>query len=304
MVKYFREFLQFFFPEIEKDIDFDKGYEFLDKELQKISSRSKVGKRFADILVKVFLKDGTEEWLLIHIEVQGYAAQDFSRRMFTYNYKILDKYNANVVSLAILADDNPNFRQDTYEYKRWGFHHLFHFPVVKILDYRGKEQELEGERNPFSVIVLAHLREMETKKDVEKRLLWKVSLVKALYDKGYTREDVLLLYTFTDWLMSLPKGYDRRFHEEIVRFEEVKKVPFVTTAEKIGMEKGIQQGILQASRGNLIEVLEERFGTVSQTLRSRLRAITDPDVLKSLHKKALNTGSLEEFNAEVKVALA
>ena len=118
VVKYFREFLLFFFPEIEKDIDFDRGYEFLDKELQKISSRSEVGKRYADILVKVFLKDGTEEWLLIHIEVQGYAAQDFSRRMFTYNYKILDKYNANVVSLAILADDNPNFRQDTYEYKR------------------------------------------------------------------------------------------------------------------------------------------------------------------------------------------
>ena len=54
----------------------------------------------------------------------------------------------------------------------------------------------------------------------------------------------------------------------------------------------------------MIEVLEERFGTISQTLRSRLKAITDPDVLKSLHKKALGTGSLEEFNDEVKAALA
>ena len=61
---------------------------------------------------------------------------------------------------------------------------------------------------------------------------------------------------------------------------------------------------METSRGDLIEVLEERFGTISQTLRSRLRAITDPDVLKSLHKKAVNTGSLEEFNGEVQASLA
>ena len=71
-----------------------------------------------------------------------------------------------------------------------------------------------------------------------------------------------------------------------------------------GIQQGIQQGILETSRTALIEVLEERFETVSQTLRSRLRAITDPDVLKSLLKRALNAGSLEEFNAEVQAALA
>ena len=133
--------------------------------------------------------------------------------------------------------------------------------MVKILDYRGKEQELEGEKNPFGVIVLAHLREMETKRDVEKRLLWKVSLVKALYDKGYTREDVLLLYTFIDWLISLPRGYDRKFHEEIVRFEEVKKVPFVTTAEKIGMEKGLREGIERGLKKGIKEGMKEGMKT-------------------------------------------
>ena len=49
---------------------------------------------------------------------------------------------------------------------------------------------------------------------------------------------------------------------------------------------------MQALRGALIEVLEDRFETVSQTLRNRLRKINDPDVLKSLHKKALHAGSL------------
>ena len=47
-----------------------------------------------------------------------------------------------------------------------------------------------------------------------------------------------------------------------------------------------------------------RFEMVSQTLRKSLRDINDPDVLKSLHKKALHAGSLEEFKDGVQAALA
>jgi len=52
------------------------------------------------------------------------------------------------------------------------------------------------------------------------------------------------------------------------------------------------------------EVLEDRFETVSQTLRNRLKKINDPDVLKSLHKKALHAVSLEAFKDEIEALLA
>ena len=58
--KYFKEFLFLFFPQIGEDIDFGKGYEFLNKELEKIVRGAKTGKRHADVLVKVYLKDGKE----------------------------------------------------------------------------------------------------------------------------------------------------------------------------------------------------------------------------------------------------
>jgi len=40
----FEEFLLFFFPDIHQDIDFSRGYQFLDKELQKIIKSSKTGR--------------------------------------------------------------------------------------------------------------------------------------------------------------------------------------------------------------------------------------------------------------------
>jgi hypothetical protein len=46
---YFQEFLEFFFPEIAKEIDWSKGYELLDKELRKLARDAHIGHRLADI---------------------------------------------------------------------------------------------------------------------------------------------------------------------------------------------------------------------------------------------------------------
>ncbi|MFW6373015.1 MAG: hypothetical protein ACOC3W_04880 [Thermodesulfobacteriota bacterium] len=50
---YFREFMEFFFPHIAREIDWSRGYELLDKELRQITRESEVGFRLADQLVKV-----------------------------------------------------------------------------------------------------------------------------------------------------------------------------------------------------------------------------------------------------------
>jgi hypothetical protein len=63
---------------------------------------------------------------------------------------------------------------------------------------------LEKSDNPFAIIVMAYLKEIETKKDVDNRLFWKITLVKGLYRKGYGKESILLLYKFIDWLILLP----------------------------------------------------------------------------------------------------
>src|SRR5262245_12470271 len=78
---YFQEFVAFFFPQVHAAIDWARGYEFLDKELQQVVRDAELGRRFADKLVKVWRKSGTEQWVLIHIEVQGQPEVDFGKRM-------------------------------------------------------------------------------------------------------------------------------------------------------------------------------------------------------------------------------
>lgn len=58
--KYFNEFLALLFPAIHNEVDWSKGYEFLDGELEKITVDAKTGRRYTDKLVKVYYQDGTD----------------------------------------------------------------------------------------------------------------------------------------------------------------------------------------------------------------------------------------------------
>ena len=66
---FFEASLEFFFPAAHAQIDWSRGYEFLDKELQKITADAALGRRVVDKLAKVWLKNGDELWVLVHVEV-------------------------------------------------------------------------------------------------------------------------------------------------------------------------------------------------------------------------------------------
>ena len=70
MESYFPEFIEFYFPDASRQIDWVRGYQFLDQELRAVVQDAELGKRFVDKLAKVALRDG-ERWVYVHLEVAG-----------------------------------------------------------------------------------------------------------------------------------------------------------------------------------------------------------------------------------------
>jgi len=69
----FEDFLRFLVPEADDVFDFSKNVEYLDKELEQLFPPDEEFKlRYVDKLAKVYTRQGTEEWVLVHVEVQGY----------------------------------------------------------------------------------------------------------------------------------------------------------------------------------------------------------------------------------------
>ncbi|GIK57324.1 MAG: hypothetical protein HND44_07070 [Chloroflexi bacterium] len=53
---------------------------------------------------------------------------------------------------------------------------------MKLLDYETKQSTLAESNNPFSVVVLAHLQTMKTRRQPEERYIAKLNLAKMLVD--------------------------------------------------------------------------------------------------------------------------
>jgi len=289
--QFFPEFITFFFPHIYADIDWSRGYEFLDKELQKIIRDSQTGRKHVDKLVKVWLKNGDEAWIGIHIEVQGQYELLFPQRMFQYHTLLYNHYKHIITSLAILSDDRPNWRPDSFGYERWGCKIQLDFPTVKLLDYKEKWAELEQDDNPFAVVVMAHLQAQATTPTSVQRRDAKFRLARRLYERGYTRRQILELFRFIDWIMTLSPELEVDFQTAITEYEEEHKMQYVTAIER----KGIEQGIEQSTREAIIEVLTLRFQKVPAELLAQLDEISDIAQLKELLKWAVVEPSLEAF---------
>jgi len=157
--QYFAEFMAFFFPHVYAEIDWSKKHEFLDQELQQVARDAELGRRRVDKLAQVWRKDGSEAWVLVHVEVQNWKDATFAERMYVYNYRLFDHYHRPVASLALLCDEQAGWKPDRYERKLWGCGIKFKFPVVKLLDYEKKWAEvdkkhprLEESDNPFAIV--------------------------------------------------------------------------------------------------------------------------------------------------------
>jgi hypothetical protein len=259
--EHFEPFLEFFFPTIHNDIDFSKSPLILSNELRRIVPSGKVGKRRADILVKVFLKDGTPKCIcvFIHLEVQGTRKPGFMERIFVYYYRIFEKYReqgVEIISLAILTDEDDNYRPNEYYFRRWGFEHRMKIPLVKIIDYKNKKEfgeQLETSVNPMSLAVKVQLKSFEAKKgDNKKKYDIKRQLIRLYYSHGYDARYIRSLFHFIDLIFSLPESFDKKLGEEIIQLEEEYKMPYVTSWERIakkeGMKEGMREGKLETAR--------------------------------------------------------
>ncbi|SBT04670.1 hypothetical protein ACCAA_1740009 [Candidatus Accumulibacter aalborgensis] len=88
----------------------------------------------------------------IHVEVQGQHDANFPERLFTYNYRLYDRYRRPVASLAVLADGGENWKPTHFGYQRFGCEVGIRFPTVKILDYADQAEALLADPDPIALV--------------------------------------------------------------------------------------------------------------------------------------------------------
>jgi hypothetical protein len=238
MEEVFPDLLRFIYPDADEEYNMERGFEFLDKELAELNPQPDEEKdsRFADKLVKVYHRDGVEEWVLLHVEVQG-DTQDrdgFAERMYTYFYRIRDRYPGRLVSaLAIFTGENGNRTPGKYSYEYRGTKLTYEYPTVSILDY--SDEELDKSSNPFAqVVVAAKMRLQEGKVPEDELLNNKLLAARKLTEKGFGMEKIRAIFNFLRNYVLFEKPETNRKFDNL--FKETDKTSVMNTVEYLKME--------------------------------------------------------------------
>ncbi|HEX5343797.1 MAG TPA: DUF4351 domain-containing protein [Duganella sp.] len=297
VTRYFPEFMAFYFPEAHALIDWSRPYAFLDQELAALSRDAAVGKRILDKLVRLHLLGGSEHWVLMHLEVQGWRDASFAERIFTYHYRVYDRYRKPVASLAVLADNGKDWRPTSFAYRLFGCEMRLAFPIVKLQDYAGRLPELLAHPNPFALVTAAHLLTQQTKRHAGHRHAAKWLLTRLLYERRWEKQRIIDFYHAIDWMMRLPEDLDLQFRDDVYALERKETMPYINNFEragrKIGRQEGLQEGRQEGRSTLLASMLAKRFGALDPGTLARL-ATADAERLSEWGLNLLDARTLDE----------
>jgi hypothetical protein len=207
----------------------------------------------------------------------------------------LDYFGQPATSLVILCDGDRNWRPKQYGYQMPGTTLNFEFSAVKLLDYGDRWAELEASDNPFAWVVMAHLKMQETRRDKPSRKVWKMRLIRGLHESGHNREDVLNVFNFVDWILGLPKPLEREFWQELQAYEEERKVPYITSVERMGYDRGKAEGAQLQARSLLLRQLTRKVGSsIDDRLSLQINALSIAQ-LESLGDALLDFESIADL---------
>ncbi|TCP29424.1 putative transposase/invertase (TIGR01784 family) [Scopulibacillus darangshiensis] len=204
LTELFEPFMLFFAPELSENIDWSKRVDSLEQELPGTFPVKK-GKKYTDKIMKVHLKNGSEQWILIHIEVQSSKDNDFSERMYMYFSRIFNAYHRKIYAIAVFADDRKSFKPNTFTYNFYGTRLTYTYNTYKLLDQ--DENTLLLSENPFSLAVLAGIYMIKGKNNAVQRYQFKRRLLQLLLqgkENDYKRKEINALFYFIDFLLEIP----------------------------------------------------------------------------------------------------
>ena len=265
----FDDFLRFFYPDANELFDFSKGFEYLDKELEQLfpPEADSYATRYVDKLVKVFTISGVEEWILVHVEVQGYADRDFAKRMFQYYSRIFDQYDRPITAFAIFADTHKNFHPQYYEREFLGTRIYYSYNTYKIIDQN--DTELETSNNPFAMAVLSAKISLSRPKLNDQQLFAAAyDLAKRLLAKQIPKQKIRMVMSFLRYYL--------RFENPEISAKFVKELNVLTErSTTMGIEElivdqakkeGIQKGELSKAK-SIARAMKDEGIAVAQIVK-------------------------------------
>jgi len=135
-------------------------------------------------------------------------------------------------------------------------------------------------------------------------------LIKSLYDRGLDGGQVRLMFKFLDSMLVLPRELEKALSLDLAEFERGRKMPYVSSIERIAREEGkaegkaegIAEGKAEAKVETLLRLLTKRLGTpVPDELEACIRSTGDLAKLDAWIDAGLEAADLADFRRMARI---
>lgn len=251
------EFMQFFFPLAHAEINWEQPVRFLDQDLTGIQQQLPLKQRPLQCLAQVSLQTG--QLCQIYILVAWQAETALARHMAQVQSCTSLGAGGPAACFALMgqAGQGP---PSAFTWSCLGSHLAYYYTCHYFSDFAGQESSLRDNDNAFALLTLANLIKHATLHDMAERYAQKWRLIQSMFERGWTRERIILLFLALDWSLPLPLRWSQQLWRNIEHFEEQQIMRYVSSVERFVRERERQQGIVQGESNMLRRMLTQRFG--------------------------------------------
>ena len=202
--RFFWNLLEMALPDLYADADTSREHELLDTKFTDVLNTNDpeihTSPHFADYVIKVHMKNGDEQWLILHVEIQGKGGEDLPGRMHHYKCLIFAHYKKEPVALAIITDKRPGKEALSYSYYHYGTKSVYEYNNLVITDL--DDDVLLSSSNPIALVFYAAKAALKVKEELQK-FNYLRTLTGLLAERGWDRNEKRDLLLFIIRIINL-----------------------------------------------------------------------------------------------------
>jgi hypothetical protein len=290
---FFPDFLLLFAPQTVADLDLST-VRFRDTEA--FTDIPHGERRVADLVAQVATRAGSDELILVHVEVQREREVQFARRMLQYYTFLRQRDDLPVWPIAlVLYPAQEGIKLEVYEETVLG-QTILSFRYLQIsLPRLEAEEYVQGP----SVLGAALATVMHLPRRRAAQIALHVACLRRvrLAQEGGEIDEARAFMLVNLIATYLPLTAEERGRVQVelrAEGDATMEATELTWADQI-FERGLQQGVQQGLQQAILRVLVRRFGDSSSSVVERLAGVHDPPQLEALLDAAMFATSLDEF---------
>lgn len=230
---FFEEFLEAFFPEVHRHIDFATLTPISEEVHTDLIEGTT---RRLDIVVETKLK-GEETVLIIHIEPQSSGQPNFNERMYHYFSLLYNKFRKPILPIAVFSYDENRIEQDNFTVG-FSFFHVLTFNYLMLELHKKNWREYIRSDNPVAAALLGKMGYSEKEKvQVKKEFL--AMLVRMKLNPAESK----FINDFFEVYLKLNKEEEEQLMEQINQLENAEEIFQLSNSwEEKGRQEGREEG--------------------------------------------------------------